>query len=61
MSLLIAKRMNIKLKIWTSTFDLTCIQISTKEDSGYLTLFLLLNFIQLPRDYVYKTPNGISY
>ena len=61
MSFLIAKRMNIKLKICTSTFDLTCIQISTKENSGYLTPFLLLNFLQLSRDYVYKTPNGILY
>ena len=55
MSFLIAKRMNIKLKIWTSTFDLTCIQISTKEDSGYLTPFLLLNFLQLSRDCVQDT------
>lgn len=61
MSFLIAKRMDIKLKFWTSTFDLTCIQTSTKEDSGYLTPFLSLNFLQLSRDYVYKTPNGISY
>ena len=60
MTLLIAKRINIKLELEILHL-IRHIQINTEENSRYLTTFLLLNVLQQPREYVYKTPNGILY
>ncbi len=60
MTLLIAKRINIKLELEILHL-IRHIQINTEENSRYLTTFLLLNVLQQPKEYVYKTPNGILY
>ena len=54
MTLLIAKRINIKLELEILHL-IRHIQINTEENSRYLTTFLLLNVLQQPKECVQDT------